>query len=151
MGSELAALLSRRQPMDERTTSSQFTSNAVAKSRPKDELKLEPHWAGRVPHVKPGKYADGLPLHQVEYLSCKLILRPNRFTSRRSLFKFAKVLRAPADQCGVEFSTEDFVDAPLKIREVRGFSLWGARDRLQIQAPGYPDSGRDRRTASYPW
>ena len=104
--------------MDERTTTSQFTSNAAAKSRPKDELKLEPHWAGRVPHLKPGKYADGMPLHQVEYLSCKLILRPNRFTSRQSLFKFAKVLRAPADRCGVKFSTEDFEDAPLKIREV---------------------------------
>ena len=100
--------------MDERTTTRQFTSNAVAKSTPKDEL----HWAGRVPYLKPGKYADGMPLHQVEYLSCKLILRPNRFTSRQSLFKFAKVLRAPADQCGVKFSTDDFEDAPLKIREV---------------------------------
>jgi hypothetical protein len=104
--------------MDERTTTSKFTSNASAKSKPKDELKLESHWAGRVPHLKPGKYADGMPIHEVEYLSCKLILRPNRFTSRQSLFKFAKVLRAPADQCGVKFSTEDFENAPLKIREV---------------------------------
>ena len=86
--------------MDERTTISKFTSNAAAKSKPKDELKLKLNWAGRVPRLKPGKYADGMPLHQVEYLSCKLILRPNRFTSRQSLFKFAKVLRAPADQCG---------------------------------------------------
>jgi hypothetical protein len=104
--------------MDERTTISKFTSNAVAKSKSKDELKLEPHWAGRVPHVKPGKYPDGLPFREVEYLQCKLILRPNMFTSRRSLFKFAKVLRAPADQYGAKFSTEDFEDAPLKIREV---------------------------------
>ena len=36
--------------MDERTTLSKFTSNVAAKSKSKDELKLEPHWAGRVPH-----------------------------------------------------------------------------------------------------
>jgi len=108
--------------MDERTTTRQFTSNAAAK---------EPHWAGRVPHLKPGKYADGMPLHQVEYLSCKLILRPNRFTSRQSLFKFAKVLRAPADQFGVKFSTKDFEDAPLKIREVLFFDT---KDRLYQNA-----------------
>jgi len=100
--------------MDERTAVRQVTSNAVAKSTAKGEL----HWAGRVPHLKPGKYADGMPLHEIEYLSCKLILRPNKFTSRQSLFKFAKVLRGPADQCGVKFSTDDFEDAPLRIREV---------------------------------
>jgi hypothetical protein len=104
--------------MDERTTTSLFTSNAAPKSKSKNELKLEPHWAGRIPHLKSGKYGDGIPFHEVEYLACKLILGPNRFTSRQSLFKFAKVLRAPADQCRVKFSTEDFEDAPLKIREV---------------------------------
>jgi hypothetical protein len=100
--------------VDERTTIRKFTSNAVAKSTPKDEL----HWAGRVPHLKPGKYTDGMPLHEVEYLSCKLILRPNKFTSRQSLFKFANVLRVPADQSGVKFSTKGFEDPPLRIREV---------------------------------
>ncbi|MGB7773795.1 MAG: hypothetical protein WBL43_18505, partial [Pseudolabrys sp.] len=43
---------------------------------------------------------------------------PNRFRSRKNLFDFAKVLRAPADKCGVKFSTENFENAPLKIREV---------------------------------
>ena len=47
----------------------------------------------RVPDIKPGKYADGLPFHEVQYLECKLILRPNHFTSRKSLFDFAKVMR----------------------------------------------------------
>src|SRR6516162_11911313 len=104
--------------MDERTTTSKFTSNAAAKSAPKGELKLKLNWAGRVPHLKPGKYADGMPLHEVEYLSCKLILKPNKFTSRQSLFKFGKVLREPANQCDVQFSTAGFESAPLKIREV---------------------------------
>ena len=68
----------------------------------KSEIKTS--WAGRVPYLKPGRYADGMPLHEVEYLACKLILKPNRFRSRKNLFDFAKVLRAPADKCGVEFS-----------------------------------------------
>jgi hypothetical protein len=68
--------------------------------------------------VKPGKYADGLPLNEIQYLECKLILRPNHFTSRKSFFDFAKIMRRPAAETNVEFSTEDFVDAPLQIREV---------------------------------
>jgi hypothetical protein len=72
----------------------------------------------RLPAVKPGKYADGLPLHEIQYLECKIILRPNHFTSRRSFFDFAKIMRRPAAETKVEFSTEDFVDAPLQIREV---------------------------------
>jgi hypothetical protein len=72
----------------------------------------------RVPNLKPGVYADGLPLHEVKYLQCKLILRPNKFHSRKRLFDFAKILRGPADKHKVKFSTDSFVDAPLKIREV---------------------------------
>jgi len=75
-------------------------------------------WAGNVPHLKPGRYADGIPFHELQYLACKLILRPNHFTSRKSLFDFEKVMREPAFKHGVTFSTEEFVDAPLKIREV---------------------------------
>ena len=52
--------------------------------------------ARRIPDLKPGKYADGLPLHEVQYIECKLILRPNHFTSRKSLFDFAKFMRRPA-------------------------------------------------------
>src|SRR5262245_64419854 len=72
----------------------------------------------RIPDMKPGRYADGLPLHEIQYLECKLILRPNHFTSRKSFFDFAKIMRRPAAETKVDFSTEDFVDAPLQIREV---------------------------------
>lgn len=75
-------------------------------------------WVGRVPKLKPGTYADGLPLHQVQYLCCKLILKPNHFTSRQSLFDFAKVMRKPAEQHDVGLATKEFQDVPLKIREV---------------------------------
>ena len=75
-------------------------------------------WVGRVPQLKPGKYADGLPLHQVEYLCCKLVLRPNHFVSRGSLFEFGEVMRAPAKAHGVGFTNKGFGNVPLKIREV---------------------------------
>jgi len=76
------------------------------------------HAGPQIPELKPGKYADGMPLHDVRYLECKLILRPNHFTSRRSLFDFARVVRRPAARHGVEFSTREFRDVPLQIREV---------------------------------
>src|SRR5688572_23705188 len=75
-------------------------------------------WAGRIPLLKPGRYADGLPLHQIQYLCCKLVLRPNHFRSRKSLFDFAKVLRKPAAENEVTFSVGAYKDAPIQIREV---------------------------------
>jgi hypothetical protein len=89
------------------------TSRELLKGEP-----LTPSWVGRVPHQKPGAYADGMPLHQVKYLCCKLILRPNRFTSRESLFEFGKVLREPAEEHGVKFNKKGFESQPVKIREV---------------------------------
>ena len=86
--------------------------------RAKTEAKPTTAWAGRVPQIKPGKYSDGLPLHDIEYLSCKLILKPNSFNSRKSLFAFSKVLKPPADAHDVTFSSQDFIDEPTKVREV---------------------------------
>jgi hypothetical protein len=68
--------------------------------------------------MKPGQYADGMPLHQVQYLCCKLILRPNKFVSRQSLFDFGKVMREPAGEHGVKFTTGNFASEPIQIREV---------------------------------
>ena len=74
--------------------------------------------ARRMPELKPGKYSDGLPLDEVKYLECKLILKPNHFTSRESLFDFCKVLRRPAKEHGVGFEIIGFAEEPLQIREV---------------------------------
>ena len=74
--------------------------------------------ARRMPELKPGKYSDGLPLDEIKYLECKLILKPNHFTSRESLFDFGKVLRRPARENGVDFDTKGFAAEPLQIREV---------------------------------
>jgi len=91
----------------------------MAKKTNRQSKKTVPENAGpRVPELKPGKYPDGMPLHEVRYLECKLILKPNHFTSRKSLFDFAEVMRRPAAQNKVSFSSRKFLDAPLQIREV---------------------------------
>lgn len=93
-------------------------------TKQKPTAKPTPHadptssWVGRVPHITQGTYADGLPFHDVKYLSCKLILHPNRFTSRESLFEFGDVLRTPAAEHNVGFRTKKFHGVPVKIREV---------------------------------
>ena len=74
--------------------------------------------AKRLPALRPGKYGDGLPLDEVKYLECKVILKPNHFTSRQSLFDFAKIIRRPAKEHGVGFDIDGFADEPLQIREV---------------------------------
>ncbi len=79
---------------------------------------ITPSWVGRVPQLKPGHYADGMPLHEVHYLSCKLILHPNKFTCRKSLFDFAKVMNEPCKEHGVVFSIGGFDGKSEKIREV---------------------------------
>jgi len=101
-------------PVAKKTT---LARTMKSKDLPKREP-LTPSWVGRVPHLKPGAYADGMPLHQVQYLCCKLILRPNRFVSRESLFEFGKVLREPAEEHGVKFSKKGFESQPIKLREV---------------------------------
>ncbi len=79
---------------------------------------LTPSWVGRVPQLKPGTYADGMPLHQPQYLSCKLILHTNKFSSRRSLFDFATVFKEPCKEHGVVFSSDGFESKQERIREV---------------------------------
>lgn len=79
---------------------------------------VTPSWVGRVPQLKPGNYVDGMPIHEVKYLCCKLILRTNKFASRESFFHFGKVIRVPAKECGVKYTTDGFESQPVKIREV---------------------------------
>lgn len=86
--------------------------------QPANKEALNHSWVGRVPQLKPGTYSDGHPFHQPTYLCCKLVLRPNRFASRESLFEFGEVMREPAKEHGVGFANKGFVEQPLKIREV---------------------------------
>src|SRR5215203_1054731 len=94
-----------------KTRSAKVNANGGAETAVTPKTDPAPsNWAGRVPQLKPGIYDDGLPLHQVEYLCCKMMLKPNHFTSRKSLFAFGKVLKGPAKECGVEFSTKGYSD-----------------------------------------
>ncbi len=48
-----------------------------------------------------GTYADGQPHDQIGYLQCKLILKPDRFTSSRVFSEFAEVVERAAAKVGV--------------------------------------------------
>ena len=72
----------------------------------------------RVADLKHGKYTDGSPLDEVHYLECKLILKPDRFTSRKSFWDYAKIVKKAAKQNDIGFSSEGFEDEQPQIREV---------------------------------
>jgi hypothetical protein len=84
---------------------------------------------GRVPDLKKGTYSDGHPLDEVHYLECKLILKPDHFTSVASFHEYAKQVQRAAEDHDIEFSTEHFEGLRPRIREVvfldtRDFSLY---------------------------
>ena len=90
----------------------------MKRSQSQKRESISESWVGRVPQLKPGTYADGMPYHQVQYLCCKLILKPNKFVSRESLFDFGKVMREPCKEHGVKFSVSGCDAKPVKLREV---------------------------------
>jgi hypothetical protein len=71
-----------------------------------------------VPELHPGKYSDGHPLDDVHYLECKIILKPDRFTSRQGFVDFAKLARRAAEKADVDLSTDHLDGQRPEIREV---------------------------------
>ena len=51
-----------------------------------------------IPELKQGHYSDGHPLDEVHYLECKIILKPDRFTSKQGFLDFAKIVSHAADE-----------------------------------------------------
>jgi hypothetical protein len=108
----------------------------------------EPELSGfpdRVPDLKPGKYEDGTPLHEVKFLECKLILKPDRFTSTKSFHEYAKLVERTAEENDIECTDKAAAPRP-KIREVlfldtAGFRLYNnafiLRRRIQYE-DGFP-------------
>jgi hypothetical protein len=78
----------------------------------------KPEKPERVPEVKPGNYSDGSPLDTVQYLECKIILKPERFVSVKSFWDFAKAMRPATKEYDVGYSTEGMEDTKPQIREV---------------------------------
>jgi hypothetical protein len=72
----------------------------------------------RVPELRPGRYADGRRLDQVQYLESKIILKPDRFASADGFWEFAKIVRRTARKTGVGFSSKGFEHDRPQIREV---------------------------------
>src|SRR5262245_14624204 len=93
--------------MKEKAKPSKETKEANNESRP-----------GRVADLKQGHYSDGHPLDEVHYLECKIILKPDRFTSRQAFLDFAKLVRRAADKSDVELSTAHLAGQKPQIREV---------------------------------
>jgi len=84
---------------------------------PKEETATPALQPGRVPDIQPGKYTDGHPLDEVQYLECKLILKPDRFTSAKVFQEYGELVGRAAKQFGIGFSTKGVVLKP-EIREV---------------------------------
>jgi hypothetical protein len=70
-----------------------------------------------VADLKQGQYSDGSPLDEVQYLECKLILKPDRFTAAKVFFEYGKLVARTAKKCGIGFSDKGVVLKPA-IREV---------------------------------
>jgi hypothetical protein len=72
----------------------------------------------RVADLKPGQYNDGGPLDDIQYLECKLILKPDRFTSPKGFKEYGKLVAQAAKECGVGFDTAAAKASRPAIREV---------------------------------
>lgn len=70
------------------------------------------------PDLHQGKYSDGHPLDDVHYLECKIILKPDRFTSRQGFVDFNKLALRAAEKSDVDLSTDHLDGQRPEIREV---------------------------------
>ena len=71
-----------------------------------------------VPEMKQGHYSDGHPLDEVHYLECKITSKPDRFTSKKGFFDFAKLVSHAAEKADIDLSTAHLEGQRPQIREV---------------------------------
>jgi hypothetical protein len=111
-----------------------------------NRLTMKDPRTARLSDLKPGEYSDGTPLDDIQYLECKLILKPDELTSRRGFEKYARLVAKAAKDCGVGFDTSAAEDARPAIREVlfldtEDFRLYNnafiLRRRIQFE-DGFP-------------
>jgi hypothetical protein len=69
------------------------------------------------PVAEPGQYSDGHPLDEVQYLECKLILKPDRFIAAKVFLDYGKLVAKTAKEFGVGYANEGIALKPA-IREV---------------------------------
>jgi hypothetical protein len=80
---------------------------------PKDDSQLD-----TIPELKQGTYSDGRPLDDVHYLECKIVLKPDRFTSLKSFIDFGKLVNQVAKESGVELFSDRPAEPQPQIKEV---------------------------------
>lgn len=71
-----------------------------------------------VPQITEGVYRDGQPLHQLQFLQVKIILRGDRFTCSQNLRDFSQFVAKAAEKSEVGFDTSEFEKMKPRIREV---------------------------------
>jgi hypothetical protein len=71
----------------------------------------------RVADLKQGQHSGGSPLDEVQYLECKLILKPDRFTAAKVFFEYGDLVARTAKDFGIDFINKGVVLKPA-IREV---------------------------------
>src|SRR5271163_571853 len=64
------------------------------------------------------RYADGEPLHQIQYVEAKLILKPDNFTSVQAFRDFGKIVQRTAKKLGVGFIEDREASLRPEIREI---------------------------------
>ena len=72
----------------------------------------------RVAELQAGQDGDGSPLHDVQYLECKLILKTDEFGSPAGFRKYGKLVARAAEECGVGYDTSAAKGTRPTIREV---------------------------------
>jgi hypothetical protein len=82
------------------------------------KLKTKDPRTTRVGGLKPGQYIDGSALDDIQYLECKLILKPDEFTSPKGFKKYEKLVAEAAKECGVGFDASAAKKTRPAIREV---------------------------------
>ena len=75
----------------------------------------------RVPELQQGTYSDGHPLDDIQYLQCKIILKPDRFTSVASFRELGSLVRRTADDLDIGFSSDAVAGQRPQIREINFF------------------------------
>jgi hypothetical protein len=65
-----------------------------------------------------GTYTDGRRFDEITYLECKVILKPDRFTSAKVFKDFAAVVQRAAEATGVTFHHEPKLQQRPEVREV---------------------------------
>jgi hypothetical protein len=71
----------------------------------------------KAPDLKAGTYSDGHPLDEVQYLECKLILKPDRFTAAKSFLEYGALVAETAKAFGVSLNNRAVILSP-ELREV---------------------------------